>query len=41
MKCEKSNYMERGQYVGKLMEDGSINKSLPKSEEIEIKLKIL
>lgn len=39
MKCEKSNYMERGQYVGKLMEDGSINESLPKSEEIEIKLK--
>ena len=39
MKCEKSNYKERGQYVGKLMEDGTINESLPKSEEIKIKLK--
>ena len=36
IKCKKSNYRERGQYVGKLMEDGSINESLPKSEEIEL-----
>ena len=38
MKCEKSNYKERGQYVGKLMEDGSINKNLPKGGEEKILL---